>query len=303
MSKEVNLSTLFPLFDIFKDIQDEQLCSLKKEMQEKLQPFQMLHTEFKLRPQRIPMSSDLTLDGYILTIQNPKVESDSSSEKSQSSSDQPFDHFEVQVDKDGDVVLFQSVHEVDLKEIAKECILQPGDTFFQFMNNKVCYQGTPIKIRCLKRSTIEEGIVSSHHPFALCDTDENIRYGFDASNLLLTPEFDLGPTKIAMIVNKYAWGMNVGAAYFDTENHTLYTWLCENFDHPAGYAIRRNPENKSDYQIYLDCDNQIKKTIYRHPSKPLLDCLETFYRSEQWTSLHIQSGFRCLKKQFHQLSR
>jgi predicted small secreted protein len=104
-------------------------------------------------------------------------------------------------------------------------------------------------------------------------------------NLILLPEYNMSDTMLAMIVNRYAWGMNVGVAYLDTETNRLYCSNSENYDYPTGIAIRKSPDG-SDYEIYLDCDEVVEVVLYKHPSKYVYDdILNEAYKTKQFEDL------------------
>jgi hypothetical protein len=136
----------------------------------------------------------------------------------------------------------------------------------------------------------------THEPFG---QERNFCFGQERDfcsddGYIRTPEFDVG-NRLAFILNRYAWGMNVSVALLDPQSRTVYMWRSDNFDMPTGIAIRRRPDGAvGEYEIFVARSTE-DHCVYRAPTKkPVSERRPDSY----WCPLTARDDFTKLEAYF-----
>jgi hypothetical protein len=136
-------------------------------------------------------------------------------------------------------------------------------------------QARPLRVVCLGREPIID-----HDPLQVHDD------WLERNRHVWLPAFDREGLK-ALVVNRYAWGMNTGAAFLDIEAGVIYCWKCRNFDHPVGLALRSREDR---IEIFLDNNGVTRRNVWVDPERQL-PCLENFYHDSGWKDLRMMEEF------------
>ncbi len=79
----------------------------------------------------------------------------------------------------------------------------------------------------------------SHQPFYKNRSGIDIR---NSDRIVRYPQCDIDGL-YAVIVNRFAWGMNVAAGFIDVCSGRMYLWISNNYDYPAGIALKLHPDD------------------------------------------------------------
>jgi hypothetical protein len=214
--------------------------------------------------------------------------------------------YQLEIDGNGRIKTINKIigdHEMVDKCLLKEFPFQINDNvIINFDNSTPMITINQIKDK-LEIVELYSEPIKSHQPFYKFPTDEYILENPTIScytindKIMRIPEFDKDGY-LACLVNRYAWGMNIAAAYLDIKDKKLYCWSSYNSDSPIGSAIRKKPDSDlCDLQIFLSNKEIIaEKTIYDCSDNDELQKNQLWHYCGGWEDLNIAKNFLCMKE-------
>jgi hypothetical protein len=252
----------------FAGLEDEALAALKAALITRFEEAGATIQDILVAVTRIPMDG---LDGgYHLGVKSTL----------------PNAEWEMNIMVDGSVTLVRELTDVNRDEIVGSCILKPYPMIInpeteqeqQVRVVEGCLHiGTREQTRPLRVVCLGQDPIINHDPLQVhSDSLQHDRHAW-------LPTFDREGLK-ALVVNRYAWGMNVGVAFLDVEVGVIYCWICLNFDHPVGLALRSREDK---VEIFLDNNGVTRRNVWSDPERQL-PCLENFYHDSGWKDLRVE---------------
>lgn len=257
----------------YRTISDDDAGLLKNSIRRMLQECSVVvevPDSFEMGVARVPQNPELDLVGWNVAILG-----------------EPEWH-SVDINVDGSLNAVFKLQSIDLGAMRKQCQLKPfpvtlpGGQLHYDDEGHIHFNCERLQVRNLHDGDVCE----SHEPLHPYE-------GFHTGDcVILMPRFNQDEGEcLALLLNRYAWGMNVNVAYFHPKSKTIYCWGSYNFDHPCGEAIRCTDEGA---EIFLHNDDTAKRTLLYSSNKPLLPCLDHFFGDSHWRRLPIARDFQAL---------
>jgi hypothetical protein len=178
-----------------------------------------------------------------------------------------YDMFQLVIDGDGTIIQIYCIEQIDHAKIQEENDLKQfpiivDDFIIFWSNNKLFITKSNDFVEYTKNSNKKNLQVYSLYPnnnsryTALLSYNENDDY-------IRLPQYDNKNYK-ALLVNRYAWGMNPCMVYVDIVNNVAFLAESTNYDFPEGLALRVN--KNSDIEIFLSNNDVFFKYYYKNPT-------------------------------------
>lgn len=254
----------------YLEISDDKVVLLKATL------CQFLNLHFQISLENIkmgvnPVKSSEILQGFSILV-NP--DSDLS--------------YDVQTDAKTELIFISELRPMDIDKVKQQCELKKFP--LEIKEKSLIIDGDRVRISDRKESlkiiSLYRGQNISHEPLHYYN---NSLY---SDCYIRMPEYDRDGM-YALVLNRYAWGMNVCCAYLDLELNQLIYWDSQNFDHPEGIALKKTEDNKN-VEIFITNNDAERKIVYSDPEKPPLPLLDNFYESSKWKNLWCPSDFKDL---------
>ena len=191
--------------------------------------------------------------------------------------------YEFSIFSDREIGYIQKI--IDDEEIRNECILQKFPYNLDG-TNIIHYNGNTIQINNHDLEVIElyDDPIESHQPFY------NYENYIENDKIVRIPEYDTNDL-LAVVVSRYAWGMNVATGFISIAHKKIYLWSSYNFDYPCGIALRlhHNNDNRVDIQIYVSDGACERIDVYVSPE--INKCITNYHHSSEWIDLNLSEDF------------